>query len=293
MVISGELEAITSVQGEEEDDEENQGYGGYGGEEDDFGGAMDGINVPNSNPFAHNIPASTGTIRLSHVASHGPMIASNPPAVNFENPAMAALYEPQSHQNSQYASTQFIHHQPPQADNEKWNAHVFPSLNGPQQMQMVQAQRSLYTPPSSAHGLPTAPPSSHGNPPSSAFSDTGFFASLQRQQPFNVMHQQIGGQPGAMYDHDDASSVGSGRGSRARSSSVSNNGSVYGSPSHVPNPGSYEIPSPLAQLGAGPGEFGMMRSNGGHWSPSEVELSMMKQGMNGPVANGSGFGIMV
>jgi hypothetical protein len=313
MVLSGELEVIAAVPGEDDDDEDNQAYGGYvGGEEDDFGGAMDGVDemrnqipsgvpIPSANPFAHNLPAPNGNVHLSHVPSrapHGPMIATNPSTVSYENPAMAALYEPHPHQNPHYASSQFIQHQhPSQVDAEKWNAHLY--MNGPQQIQMLQAQRSLYTPPSSAHGLPTAPPSASGNPPPNPFSDPAsqaFFANFQRQH-FNTMHQQqIGPQGGHMYgspEHDDSSSVGSGRGGRGRSSSLSN-GSAYGSPSHVSNSGSYEMPSTLSSLGAGPGDYGVMRAGVGsaHWGPGDGELGMLKQNLNAPI-NGSGFGLMV
>jgi hypothetical protein len=290
MVLSGELEVLAAVN-DEDDENGGPGYDGYEDGEDDFAGVVSGnppieeieesrnlmdqpTNIPslkNNNAFApltNSGPDGAG-IHLAHVTprvNHGPMIASSPSTVSYENPAMASMYEPQH--GSHFPGAQFITQQLSpmgQGDVEKaaaWNAHLYSTLSPAQQQQLLQPQRSVYTPPASVHGLPS-PPSS-GNSPPMAFTDPtsqAFFAALQRQQQFATMHQMP--HAGHMYgspEGDDASSVESGGNPRERSGSLT--GSGYGSPQHGPPAGSFEIPSARAgeyvprQMSAGPGAWG-------------------------------------
>ena len=204
MVLSGEVEVLAAVVGE--DDEEGGDYE----DSDDFAGVQGNVPIPadepedmrmsqsaaiqmlknaNANPFAHNLPtASTRNgMPLAQILPRptqhgGPMIASSPTSVSFENPAMTSLYEP----NQGPFSAQFL--QQMGQDTDKWNYHSH-------QMQHFQAQRGIYT-----------PSSAHGNAPT-GFNDTEFMATFQRQHMM-AMQQQMGHMYGSP-DGDDSSSVGS------------------------------------------------------------------------------------
>jgi len=339
MVLSGELEVIAAIPGDDEDEENGQGYGGYGEDEDDFGGAVGNatplddmddprnpiglsmLNNANANPFAHNLPPASNTgsngngMHLAHIlprpAQAGPMVVSSPTNVSFENPAMNAMYEP----HSQFSGAHFIQQQqqlPSVMDTEKvvaWNAaHMYG------QQQLLQAQRSLYTPPATSHGLPSSSPgSSNGHSPANPFADPAsqaFFVNFQRQQQQQqqmaaMQQQQMYGTP----ERDDVSSVGSGRGGRERSGSLSGSG-YGGSPQHSGSSGGYELPSALSA-----GDYGVAvsrRMNGGglqvntsvgggagSWGPeTDLGMGLMKQGLNSPISvggggNGSGFAMMM
>jgi hypothetical protein len=343
MVLSGELEVLAAIPDE---DEENagQGFDGYDDGEDDYSGAMASnsmdelddsrnpmaqmLHNANSNPFAHNLPPASNS-PLGHMiprSSQGPMIVSTPPAVSFENPAMSSLYEPNSHHGSQYPNAHYLQqHQATmgsQGDVDKvaaWNAQLYSALangNSPQQ-QLLQAQRSLFTPPATSHGLPTSNVTTTATAPatsttvqgatqtsSNAFADPAFYVNnfqrQQQQQQLTVIHQQ-----GHMYgspEADDASSVGSGHGpQRERSGSLSG-GSVsggYGSP-HGSSPGAYEMPTNMG--GSTGGEYGVPRrmSTGavvgaggmgmgvGAWTGSSIAV-----GGGGGGGNGNVFSMMM
>jgi len=198
------------------------------------------------------------------------------------------------------------------ADDEKvaaWNAQLYSALaNGGnhQQLQQMQAQRALFTPPASAHGLSTAPSSASGNAPSNAFNDSqAFFANFQRQQQMVAMGHMYGSPEG-----DDSSSVGSlsaGR-RRERSGSIgSGSGSGYGSPQHVSPLGSYEMNADQSEYGM-PKRFsaglqintsvGNQQWGGRSDSAVDGMNGMMKQALTPPISvggggNGHGFAMMM
>ncbi|KAG5219651.1 Helix-loop-helix transcriptional regulator family [Salix suchowensis] len=169
MVLSGELEVIAAVPGDDED-EDGQGYGNYGDDDEDFAGPMGNVHGShddmderhaglsmlknaNANPFAHSLPPNAGGNHLTHIlprpAQGGPMISS-PTVASFENPAMGAMYE--QHESAQH----FMQQQYPDVDKvTAWN-----TTQLYQQQSMLQAQRSLFTPPATSHGLS----SSQSNP---------------------------------------------------------------------------------------------------------------------------------
>jgi hypothetical protein len=252
----------------------------------------------NANPFAHNLPppaSARNNMHLAHIlprpSQHGgPMIASSPTSVSFENPAMASLYE----SNQGPFSAQFL--QQMSQDTDKWNFH-------PHQLQQLQAQRGIYTPPVS---VPSAPSSAHGNPPVNMFNDAEFMATFQRQQMM-AMQQQMGHIYGSP-EGDDSSSVGSVSGRRRERSGSMNSGSGYGSPQHSSPLGNYE----LTGADANP-EYGMPKRFGnglpintganGQWvgrgdSTVDGMNGMMKQNMTPPIhigggGNGNGFAMMM
>ena len=307
MILSGEIEVLAAVVEEEEGGE---GYDGYEGD-DDFAGVPPGSSgagggagedvedarlaqmmmKSTSSPFAHAVPPTTqglsnpistannnannnNAMHLAHMMPRhlgGPMIAPNPPSVSFENPAMAALYEPATAFSAPYLQ----HQQSLSCDgdnnnNNKWgnnnninnnNTTATAQLFNP--TQQLQPQRTLFTPPSSAASA-ASPFSSN----SSSSSEQDFFASFQRQQQQMVaMHQaqQQRGGMGHMFGAsspgdagEDASSVGSRRsGGRERSGSLGSGGSGGGyvsPPRGSPMVGGYEPVSVDAQQG---GEYGM------------------------------------
>ncbi|KAF8637272.1 hypothetical protein AX17_002938 [Amanita inopinata Kibby_2008] len=144
MVISGELEVLAAVPGEEEEDE--MGYAGYDVDDDGYspnhvvvapgsgmqGAALDEMEDPrmtmlkNSNTFVHTVPsqqahhahhnsASNGNgLHLAHILPRpaaqgpGPMIAS-PTSVAFDNPAIPAMYDASPYPGGQFVQSQ---HQP-------------------------------------------------------------------------------------------------------------------------------------------------------------------------------------
>lgn len=309
MVLSGEVEVLAAVIGE--DDEEGGDYE----DGDDYAGVQGSAPMPaddsedmrmsqsaavqmlknaNANPFAHNLPTPTSGgngMHLAHIlprpSQHGgPMIASSPTSVSFENPAMAALYEP----NQGPFSAQFL--QQMGQDSDKWNFH-------PHQLQQLQAQRGIFTPPGS---LPSAPSSAHGNAPSGMFNDAEFMATFQRQQMM-AMQQQMGHMYGSP-DGDDSSSVGSVSGRRRERSGSMNSGSGYGSPQHGSPLGNYELSGADASSDyAKRFGTGLQINTGvnGQWrgdSAVDGMNGMMKQNMTPPInvgggGNGNGFAMMM
>jgi len=339
MVLSGEIEVLAAVV---DDEEGGEGYDGYE-DGDEFAGVAGSAPVPaddsedvrltqsavaaqmlknaNPNPFAHNLPPSAGSngssnnnngMHITHImprpSQHGgPMIASSPTAVSFENPAMAALYEP----NQGPFSAQYLQQSLGQPDSDKWNAQLFnPALGGPQ-LQQLQAQHGLFTPPGSA--LSATPSSASTNAPGNPFNDQEFFANFQRQQQMVAMHQQHGNM-GHMYgsptDGDDSSSVGSASSRRRERSGSLNSGSGYGSPQHGSPMGNYEISGAGAEAQS---DYGMPKrftaglhintSVNGPWGGGRGNTAvdgmngMMKQNLTPPISvggggNGSGFAMM-
>lgn len=300
MVISGELEVIAAIPGEEEDDE--MGYGGYDGEEDYLpnGHGLPHGSIPHGglddlNSFPHGMPpqqahhaqhTSGNGLPLAHVmprpaAQGGPMIA-NPTSVTFENPAMPSLFDP-----AHYSGAPFM---PPQShpihalDSEKiaaWNAAQMFHQNG----QMAQQQRAMYTPPAShpispghsshgSSGSVSPGPRSSGSPvPAHSFNEGDFYRS-----------------------HDERDSTVPAISSvRNRSGSFNiNMGSPSGSPSY--------------DIGHGnPGDYGLnvasRRAHNGVWArENDLAMGALNVNMNigvgmNPVAvgggNGTGFAMMM
>ena len=335
MVLNGEIEVLAAVIDEEDGGE---GYDGYDDSDEFTGGgapmaaddsedlrlsqnaAAQMLKNANANPFAHNLPSSAASnngsngMHLSHIlprpSQHGgPMIASNPSSVSFENPAMASLYEP----NQGPFPTQYLQQTIVQPDaGDKWNSQLFNAALGGSQLQQLQAHRGLFTPPASA--LSSAPSSASTNASGNPFNDQEFFANFQRQQQMVAMHQQHHGNVGHMYgspaDGDDSSSVGSGSGRRRERSGSLNSGSGYGSPQHGSPMGNYEISTTGVEAQS---DYGMpKRFNtglqintgvGGQWGGGRGDRvdgmnGMMKQNLNPPISvggggNGSGFAMMM
>jgi hypothetical protein len=333
MVLNGEVEVLTAIINEDDED----GADGYDGYEDgdEYGGGIPSAPmtadnsedirlsqhaaaqlIKNSNTFGHNmtpsIPSNGSSnpngMHIGHLLPRatqgGPIIAPNPSAVSFENPAMSSLYEPAQ---GPFSGAQFLQQGMAQTDDKvaAWNAQLYSVLanSGPhQQLQQLQAQRSLFTPPASAHGLSNGPSSA----PATAFNDNqAFFANFQRQQLVAMQHSNMG----HMYsspDGDDSSSVGSAGGRRRERSGSLNSGSGYGSPQNGSPMGNYEM------AGAGPeaqSEYGMpKRFNAGlqintgigsHWDSSIDGMNgLMKQNITPPISiggggNGNGFAMMM
>ncbi|KAF8634536.1 hypothetical protein AX15_000835 [Amanita polypyramis BW_CC] len=242
MVLSGELEVLASVPGEEEDDE--MSYGGYDGEDDNhalngqfvppgiLNGGLDDLEDPrlamSKNPaaFPHGVPTqhahhgSGNSLHLAHIMPRpavqgaGPMIAT-PAAVVFDNPAMP-LYDLHAYPEASFIQPQQSHptHAHQLLDSEKvaaWNA--------TQMHQMIHPQRAIFTPPAShpmSSGSPghsstteSTSPSPHstsspvGIHPGAPFGEAGFY-SLTGPQPQMLGHSTY-------TERDDASSVTSNR----------------------------------------------------------------------------------
>ncbi|KAH8984021.1 hypothetical protein EDB92DRAFT_2117256 [Lactarius akahatsu] len=275
MVLSGEVEILTSIPGMDEE-EDGEGYDN----EDDMPirtgnghsipeEAEDMMTVPTmksaANPFTHNALQHPGASQLAHIlprppSNTRPVIAQNVSNVSFENPAMTSLYDQQTHVPSQQYQMHFN-----------------------QLQQQLANHHGMYTPPATSHG---PPPASGGQP----FPQQGYYQALPRQQHPS---QHIYGSP---VDSEDGSSVGSGLGGRNRSSSM--NGSTYGSPqgarpgSVSSQPGSYEVPGVLTS--------GIrMSTDAAMWHRDEMEsMNAFKPNMAGaPIAVGGGgnggFGMLM
>jgi hypothetical protein len=310
MILSGEPEVLAAIPDEEEE-AGAQGLDSYDDGEDDFTGMIGSTaddfetQMLNTNLFAHNLPSPANNQMMAR-SPHGPMIVSNPPTVSFENPAMASVYEPIHHTNSHYAGAHYLRHS--QSDIDKvvaWNAHLYTPANGtspPQQL--MQAQRSLFTPPSSSHGLPASGTTTTAGVQhqSNTFSDPAsqaFLVNLQRQQHQQQVPTMPLGHIFASLDTDDASSVGSVHARRERSGSLSGSASGYGSPAHGSSPGNYDMPS------ASIGDFSMPRgtstsaqlASSGSWM-SETDgmggLDIIQPVISvGGGGNGTGFAMMM
>jgi hypothetical protein len=271
MVLSGEIEVLTSIT---DDDEENgHGHDGFDDHEDDFVGApqlgfeegddprsshsnISMLNVNAPTPFTtHNMPAQ-GIQR----PQNGPMIASNAPSVSFENPAMASMYETQV--QGLDGGSLFMQ---PQDIKGAWDA--FLGTTQGHQQPIVQG-RGYISP------IVTGPPS--GNGPASFADHTGA-PYFQRQQHMSPLHGMghIYGSPEA----DDTSSIGSAR--------------------EASPPGSYDLAPTVEDLS----EFGIPRLSArnmqmspaaGAWcrrsEGSIADAMMMKQHMTSPIGVGGGNG---
>lgn len=278
MILSGEVEILSAGPIEEEDgDEYGDGYG-----DDEFsaqapvvpGMSGEGENMrrehppmlkgEGSNPFAHNVPPHghpglhLQTILPRPTNAGSPMIVQSPTNVNFENPAMANVYDaphmPQYFMNGGGV----MRHEP----ESKWGMY---------------GQQQQFTPPASSHGM--VPPSQQQQ----------YLLSMQRQQPMYP------GQQGHMYGSpvdDDASSVGSaghspvpGGNGGSHPAKRERSGSMGSVGSNGSTPGSYEMPSVI------PGGAGLTRRMGpaGAWD----EGMNMNGGMSGmgPMGGLGGMGM--
>lgn len=293
MIMSGEVE-ILSVGPIEEEDGDEYGNEGYGDEE--FGAtqpvvpgmsddgesmrrpsAMSRPSMDGQNPFAHGAPGHghpglhLQTILPRPATASSPMIVQSPTNVNFENPAMASMYDaphvPQFYMNGAGVVGR---HEP----ESKW------AMYGGQQQ---------FTPPATSHGIVP------GSQQQQQQSQQQYLLNMPSRQgpPPPPMYQ---GQSGHMYgspiDNDDASSVGSAGQSpvpgahpharhniamkRERSGSM---GSVGSSGSA---PGSYEMPS---VLGGAPGLARRMGPAAPGWDEG------MGMGPMGPMGGLGGMGM--
>jgi hypothetical protein len=317
MVLSGEIEVLTTIPDDEE--ENGQDYDDYNEGNDEFaavGGNTThnlGLNendeqnqmaslamLKNANAFTLS---STGANAMGLLSSRGPMVAPSPTNVSFENPAMASLYEPSHHHtaNQQFSYLQ----QMSESLENKWN----PNPSQQQQLYSMQRNLNLYSsPPSSTSGLTPPPTTTSGaGSASNLFPDSAFYANLQRHQ-LNSM-QQGGGAMGHLYgspiEGDDTSS-GSGSvhggGGRRRSGSSSNGSNGYGTPPHASPTGSFDLSSVMGGGDTGRRSSGLHINTGG-WR-NDVEgagmgmgmgvgmgmNSMMKQNLSPPISVGGGGG---
>lgn len=300
MVLSGEVEVLTSIPGMEEEEEGD----GFDNEDDmpiraisaGIGRSMpeeaeDMMDVPTiksaANPFTHNALHHPGASQLAHIlprppSNTHPIIAQNISNVSFENPAMTSLYDQQTHVPSQQYHMHFnVGHPPETEKSAAWNNQIFVAQ---QLQQQLASQHGMYTPPATSHG---PSPTSAGQ----SFPHQAYYQALPRQQhPSHHIY-------GSPVDSEDGSSVGSGLGGRDRSSSMS--GSTYGSPqgarpgSVSSQPGSYEVPGILTT--------GIrMSADAAMWNRDEMEnMSALKPNLAGvPIAvggggNGGGFTMMM
>lgn len=164
-----------------------------------------------SNPFAHNLPSAPTNPNPN--SSNG----RSGPGSGFDGPGYAPSFAP--------FGTWEHHHQQ-------------------QQQMMQQAQRSLFTPPASSHGLPPGstgrPPSNHGSPNSNntPASPVGSTASSQGQYPAGVSPPPI---PAALnYDYRGPRSS---HGANPRMMDRERSGSISTSASSAGSPGAYDLHS--------------------------------------------------
>lgn len=245
MILSGEVEILSAGPIEEEDGDEygNDGYG-----DDDFGPSQPvvpgmseesegmrhsaAITHPSmlkdgTNPFTHNAPSHNHpglhlqTILPRPANAASPMIVQSPTNVNFENPAMASMYDA-PHMPQFYMNSGVVGRHEPEG---KWN------MYGGQQ----------FTPPGSSHGMP---------PQQQQQQQQQYMLNLQRQQ--SMYQGQQGHLYGSPIDNDDASSVGSAGHSPVPGSNGNHptkrerSGSMGSVGSNRSTPGSYEMPGVLA-----------------------------------------------
>ena len=290
MVLSGEVEVLTSIPGmEEEDDGE-----GLGDNEDDVPmGAMPGPEDMDSmaastvktaaNPFPpHNLtPQHQGVPHLTHIlprpATHSrPIIAQSVSNVSFENPAMASLYDQQTHIPSQQYQMQLNLGAPLESDKPvAWNDQIFT----PQLQQQLTNQQGLFTP--STASLTPLP-----NNSCQQFTQQAYCQGPPRQQH---PAQHIYGSP---VDSEDTSSIGSGPGFGGRDCSYS--GNAYSSPQDTrassvsSQPGSYEMPGILTSGGIPT----RMSAGGAMWNRNKMDsIGLNNPNMiPAPIALGAGGG---
>ncbi|KAF8489820.1 hypothetical protein F5888DRAFT_1638435 [Russula emetica] len=300
MVLSGEVEILTSIPGM---DEEEEGEG-LGDNEDDIPiramppsvscsmpedteedlSSMGAPTVkPPTNPFPHSfLPEHAGAPHLAHIfprpVSHGrPIIAQNMSNVSFENPAMASLYDQQTHIPSQQYQMQYNAGAPLDTDKSvPWNNQIFAAQ---QFRQQLPGQHNMFTPQTASQG-----PSSN-----SAAQQFAHQAYYQGPTPQQHPAQHVYGSP---VDSEDASSVGSGRGYGGSDRSGSD--SAYGSPQDTRASSvssqhrSYEMPGILTSNGIPD----RMSTGGVMWNRSEMDrVVALKPNMaSAPIAVGAGSG---
>jgi len=312
MVLSGEVEVLTAVVGEEEEEGQGQ-YDGFEEGDEEISGAMPMImddtedimpaDPQNGNIYGQSIAASgmnpadmkiARMIPRAQPASNGgPMIAQIPPSVSYENPAMPAHYEPQVAPHFGGAS-HIGHHAmtTPEADKvSTWAANMYSGYNSQVQ---IQPQQSMITPSNATHAAPHTPSST----PATSFTDYAYLANLKRQQLLTLQHSH-----GVMHytaDGDDTSSVGSSQSGRGRSGSASA-GSGFSPP--PTSSGTYELSNAIS-------DFNLTRRMGttglhlntavpNSWSgrgEERMNEMVMKQAMNSSMhvlSNGGGYGMML
>jgi hypothetical protein len=299
MVLSGEVEILTSIPGM---DEEEEGEG-MGDNEDDMPiramppsvacsvpedaddlGSMGAPTVkPPTNPFAHSFPPQHASApHLAHIlprpVSHGrPIIAQNVSNVPFENPAMASLYDQQTHIPSQQYQMQFNVGAPLDTDKSvQWNNQIFAAQ---QVRQQLPGQHNMFTPPTASQ-VPS---------PNSATQQFAHQTYYQATAPQQHSAQHVYGSP---IDSEDTSSVGSGQGYGGSDRSGSD--SAYGSPQDMrassvsSQSGNYEMPSILTSNGIP----ARMSTGGVMWNRNEMDSVVpLKPNMaSAPIAVGAGGG---
>jgi hypothetical protein len=298
MVLTGEVEILTSIPGM---DEEEEGEG-LGDNEDDIpirampsGLAcsmpedtedLHSMGAPTVKPPTNSFPPSfppqhPGAPHLAHilprpVPQSRPIIAQNISNVSFENPAMASLYDQQTHVPSQQYQMQFNVGSPLDTDKSvAWNGQIFATQQFPHQLA---GQHNMFTPSTASHG-----PSP--NSATQQFAHQAYYQGASQRHPA----QHVYGSP---VDSEDGSSVGSGPvyGGPDRSGSDS----VYGSPQDTRSssvssqPGSYEMPGILTSNGIP----ARMSTGGVMWNRNEMDsVVALKPNMAGaPIAVGAGGG---
>ncbi|KAI9453338.1 hypothetical protein F5148DRAFT_985569 [Russula earlei] len=300
MVLSGEVEVLTSIPGMDEE-EEGEGLGDNDDDvlvraipvnitrsipedPDDLNSVAASAVKPTTSHFPHNLtPHHPGAPHLTHIVPRPvfhsrPMIAQNISGVSFENPAMASLYDQQTHVPSHQYQMQF--NAGTSLDTDKsvaWNSQIFAT---PQLEQQFLNQAGLFTPANIPHG---SSPNSVGQ----QFAHQAYFHGHPQQHPT----QHIYGSP---VDSEDASSVSSGPGFGGRDSSSSD--STYGSPqdtrasSASSQSGSYEVPGILTSGGLPI----RMNTGGTMWNHNEMDsIAALKPNINmasAPIAIGTGGG---
>jgi hypothetical protein len=290
MVLSGEVEVLTSIPGMDEEEDGD----GFDNEDDiPIRASSDGIGRPipeeaddlNSmaiptiksavNPFTHNALNHPGASQLAHILPRPssisrPVIAQTIPNVSFENPAMTSLYDQQTQVPSQQYQMHFNVGQPETEKPAAWNSQIL--VNQQLQQQQLATQHGMYTPPATSHG---PSPVSAGQP----FTHQGYYQTLPRQQH---PAQHIYGSP---VDSEDGSSVGSAFDGGDRRNSMG--GNTYGSPQGAR--GSYEVPGVMTSGIRMTADTGMWNRDG---MESLANLTSASIAVGGG-GNGGGFGMMM
>jgi hypothetical protein len=298
MGLSGEVEILTSIPGM---DEEEEGEGLCDNEDDvpiraiptsvacsmpedtEELSSMSAPTVkPPTNSFPHSFPPQhLGAPHLAHIlprpVSHGhPIIAQNISNASFENPAMASLYDQQTHVPLQQYQVQFNVGAPLDTDKPvAWNNQIFAAQ---QFQQQLAGQHNMFTPPTASHG-----PS-----PNSAVQQFAHQAYYQGPAP----QQHLAHVYGSPVDSEDASSVGSGPGFGGPDRNGSD--STYGSPQDTrassvsSQPGSYEMPGILTSNGIP----ARMSTGGVMWNRNEMDsiVALRPNMASAPIAVGAGGG---
>jgi hypothetical protein len=307
VVLSGELETLPATP----EEEELHNYDGYEDPDDDLvmvngsSSAEDGdetglsqafnanptnaLKTVNSPPFTHGLPSGdNGFSQIALRSSLRPAIASNPPSVSFENPAISSFYE--AHPEGLDGNMLFIPQQQQQQQQQRaqeiekalWTSRVFMNDSAPSQLQLLQSRSFPISAANSASGTTSL----------NTFVDSpnqNYFTGLQRSPPQLHSIQPMGHVYAS--PEDDASSVGSGRPSSGSSAR-------YSSP--LASPVTYDLASPCDTAT----DFGVSRrlsagsiqlpSVHGWCRPTEGladNMGIMKQNIISPIA-GSGRGYL-